>query len=221
MEELQDVLTITEDVTFDCEPIDEDMLQYFVTPGLDVLTGLPTDPSKWTKKDPNNNQETAQAKQQPTTSTNCHTARNAHFNRTKKTPRDGLSLKGINFPFWINGSMRTDLERLLPSTTIEEIKMRIDNEVQRFVTREEESIYIPKRVLQRLDLDSIQRRKQPFTVNLPDRFQVILRIKADGKVVFYRHHKRGTQRRLQRVLNSTVQRGENVCSAPKREEKQT
>lgn len=92
---------------------------------------------------------------------------------------------------FINGARIRNLMSLRPSTTIAEMKMRIDNDVQKFITREGVDIFIPKKVLVRLDLDRLMQIKaRKFKINLPDRFEVTLRVYSDGRVMMYNHRLR-------------------------------
>lgn len=114
-------------------------------------------------------------------------------------------------PAYINGRTLASLERLRASTTIKDVEMRKNNSHQRFVTREGVSIYLTQEILQRIDFRAIQaKRGYTKTINLPDRYQVRLRVRADGKILFQKYHKRGIAKKLQSLLNRTVQR-EGEC----------
>lgn len=105
-------------------------------------------------------------------------------------------------PLNINGGRLSDLATLRPSTSIAEMKMRIDNDIQKFITREEEIIYIPKRVLQRLDLDKLMQIKaRSFRINLPERREVTLRVYSNGNIMMYNHKKR-TEKKFKKEKKS-------------------
>lgn len=91
----------------------------------------------------------------------------------------------------INGARMSNLLSLRPSTSISEMKMRMENDVQKFITREGLDIFIPRKVLVRLDLDHLMQIKaRKFKINLPDRFEVTLRVYSDGKIMMYNHRLR-------------------------------
>lgn len=151
--------------------------------------------------------------QPPTTSKDLQPEIEKRNSSRKRTaPYMRPSLKGIPVPAIINGAKETSLDILLPSSTIQEVKMRINNDVQKFTTLEGEVLFIPKQVLQRLNLEKIQTMKRDFIVNLPDKFQVRLNIKKDGRVIFHHHHKRGIHKLIQRVVEQSVQRAGECTS---------
>lgn len=119
-------------------------------------------------------------------------------------------------PAVINNHQVTDLSRLRLTTTIQECEMRASNSVQRFRTQDGVDIYIPKEVLDRVNLRDIQATKNKIkTINLPDRYQVQLKIRPNGRLIFHHYKKRGLKRIMAR-LNQRVQRGENVRRSPKK-----
>lgn len=97
-------------------------------------------------------------------------------------------------PILINGSNIANWNSLLPSTTIQEIKMRMSNEIQKFRTREGEDIFIAKETLMKLDFKKILDSKtRKIRINLPERHEVRLHVYKDGKIMMYNHQKRKRQ----------------------------
>lgn len=117
-------------------------------------------------------------------------------------------------PAMINNAPVTDLSKLRPTRTIEEYEMRASNSVQRFTTREGVDIFIPKSILNRIDWRAIQATKKKIkTINLPDRYQAQVKVRADGQIIFRQYHKRGIQR-IKARLNQQVQLGGGCSTRP-------
>lgn len=123
------------------------------------------------------------------------------FSEANNSQANEASIEGNPIPVTINGSMTYSLERLRPSTTIQEVEMRIENDFQRFVTREGEDLFIHRDTLKRVDFKRISnsKRKQ-FTVNLPDSYQAKVNVNKAGKIVFHHHHRRGIEKIKSRIL---------------------
>lgn len=108
-------------------------------------------------------------------------------------------------PAVINGVKEASLKILRPTKTLKELQMRIENTHQRFITREGVDIFLERDVLKRIDFEEIRKKKgHEKTLNLPDRYQVRVRLLADGTLKFFHYHKRGVVKRLNR-LNQAVQ----------------
>lgn len=105
----------------------------------------------------------------------------------------------------INGRYISNWSLLKTSNNVSVIMDRIENDVQKFMTKEGEIIYIAKHILKRIDFTKLMTakwKKRDFTVNLPDRFQVKLRVGSDGNVS-WRQHKRKPGRKNKRVNKSS------------------
>lgn len=90
-----------------------------------------------------------------------------------------------------NGRYVTKWSRLRPSETIADIQMRINNEIQKFITREGEEIFIYRKVLKRLNFEKIKTSKsKEFKVNLPDKYEVKVHVYSDGRVKFHHYRKK-------------------------------
>lgn len=114
----------------------------------------------------------------------------------KKTKEDNLPIEmDTDRPATINGASLNNLKRLRPSETVAEIKMRIENDVQKFVTREGEDIFLPRKILKRIDFDRIKKSKsRDFKINLPGGYEVRVRIYKDDRVKFFRYGQRKTKK---------------------------
>lgn len=115
----------------------------------------------------------------------------------------------LSQPAMINGAPETSLQLLRPTTTLSELRMRMDNTHQKFITREGIDIYLTQDVLKRINFEAIGKTKKDKTITLPGRYQVRLKVKPDGRILFFSYHKRGVVKKL---LNRAVQRG-GECSA--------
>lgn len=108
---------------------------------------------------------------------------------------------------FVNGAKLHSLQSLRPSKSIAEIKMRLDNDIQKFITRESVDIYIPKHVMQRLDWDKLMQNKvRKFKINLPNRYEVTLRVYSNGDVMMYNYR---AQKSRKRQPKSVPQEGNN------------
>lgn len=95
-------------------------------------------------------------------------------------------------PAIINGRPTTDLKLLKISSTINEVELRKNNSYQRFVTREGVHLYLKRQIIQRIDFKKRTKNKQnEQTIHLPEQYQVRLKVKANGKIIFHRYHRQG------------------------------
>lgn len=113
--------------------------------------------------------------------------------KPKRPPRlTPHTLPTLKQPALINNREVTNLKLLKPTTTLEELNKRKSNTYQRFPTRDGEDIYLEQRVINRIKFEEIQQKKgREHTVNLPERFQVRIKVKLNGDIIFHHYHKRG------------------------------
>jgi len=163
----EDVLDIP--MFTDINEMDDDWLQQLVEPDVDFLTGR----TKKRASAPPQNDVTAGS------STSC-----VQQQQLVK-PTEEYE------PILVNDRWYTNWNLLKTSNTVAEIQKRMRNDVQKFHTREGETLFIKRDVLQRLDFDKISRTKnRKFVVNLPNKHEVKLFLLADGTVRWTQHKKK-------------------------------
>lgn len=135
------------------------------------------------------------------------------------TPTKRSTAPVLEKPAIINGRFTYNLAVLKPTTTLQELTERAQNCFQRFVTREGEDLFLPRSVFQRIDFHGVRdRKRKEKTVNLPNRYQVRLQVKADGRIVFHHHHKRGISK-INNIERSRSTGGRMFSPEPEKEKK--
>lgn len=214
-----------DDVIF--PPLSPEDIALFVEPGCDILTGLPIRPTPTTSQVPSSvagrSDEGNSSYTGPLESTSLEPGRRIEVleNIMLRPPTTLTTGQGrqitphthpiLQEPVTINGSQISNIQRLRPTTTVQEVEMRRNNSIQKFITREGVELFLPQNVLNKINFREIQSRKnRTKTINLPNRYQAQLRVRADGQLMFYHYHKRGLAK-IKKRLNINVQRG-GVCS---------
>lgn len=121
------------------------------------------------------------------------------INKKKKIPEElritPQTKPQLDQPAIINGRQVSKLEMLKPTTNLQELKSRMDNEYQRFVTRERINIYLERKIINRIRFEEIQKKKgREHTINFPEQFQARLKVKANGEIIFHHYHKRNSKK---------------------------
>ena len=105
--------------------------------------------------------------------------------------RTNEELEAAKKEIYINGRHITDRTLLKETRTVTEAMGRIQNDFQKVRTKEGEEVYIPRQVWQKINFRKIQGSKSgEFRVNLPDRFEIRVKVLANGKIIFHHHRRR-------------------------------